>query len=313
MKRKLVKQGKNVLTVSLPSDWVKKNCLEAGDEVDMEIENEGKIGVFVSKKKTEGKTKIVNILHEQNHQMLPIYNYYRTIASSAYREGYNKIVLNFERKMPSKRIYEIVSSLYGFEVDEETDTTCTLKSLITENDDPEKVIKKMFQTTSLLHQLYEDYYEGKKIDERFVDSLKQRQLKLRDYSQRCLFETSYLKGEYVEMMNISFLLEKYHASMIYMLNVFMKGKVTITKKTYELIKKNIDFFNDLNKLFSKKDLNEIHRVHMELRVMMKNDYHSGKYIEMLKDKEINPEYMAIYYYHVQLIFSISSRVYGLNS
>ena len=37
MKRKLVKQGNNALTVSLPSDWSKLNRLAAGDEVDVEI------------------------------------------------------------------------------------------------------------------------------------------------------------------------------------------------------------------------------------------------------------------------------------
>lgn len=40
MKRKIIKQGHNTLTVTLPSEWTKKLQLGAGDEVDI-IENSG--------------------------------------------------------------------------------------------------------------------------------------------------------------------------------------------------------------------------------------------------------------------------------
>ena len=42
MKRKIIKQGHNTLTVTLPSKWVKKLNLTADDEVDI-IEKENSL------------------------------------------------------------------------------------------------------------------------------------------------------------------------------------------------------------------------------------------------------------------------------
>ena len=43
MKRKIVKQGKATMTVSLPSKWIKNNNINNADEVDIEeIENNNK-------------------------------------------------------------------------------------------------------------------------------------------------------------------------------------------------------------------------------------------------------------------------------
>ena len=39
MKRKIIKQGHNTLTVTLPSEWVKKLNLNAGDEIDLVEDN----------------------------------------------------------------------------------------------------------------------------------------------------------------------------------------------------------------------------------------------------------------------------------
>jgi len=35
MKRKIIKQGHNTLTITLPSEWVKKLNLNAGDEIEV--------------------------------------------------------------------------------------------------------------------------------------------------------------------------------------------------------------------------------------------------------------------------------------
>ena len=38
MKRKVVKQGKSTLMISLPSKWVKDNNINRGDEIDLQID-----------------------------------------------------------------------------------------------------------------------------------------------------------------------------------------------------------------------------------------------------------------------------------
>ena len=62
MRRKLVKQGVNALTVTLPAKWIEKKGLKAGDEIDV-VEEENKIEIYsdtlkeVKKKNNLSKTR----------------------------------------------------------------------------------------------------------------------------------------------------------------------------------------------------------------------------------------------------------------
>ena len=48
MKRKIIKQGHNTLTITLPSDWVKRFNLQGGNEIDL-IEKDN--GLFLTTEK----------------------------------------------------------------------------------------------------------------------------------------------------------------------------------------------------------------------------------------------------------------------
>lgn len=51
MKRRIIKQGHNTLTVTLPSAWVKDLNIHAGDEIDLVEEANGLL--LTTEKKTE--------------------------------------------------------------------------------------------------------------------------------------------------------------------------------------------------------------------------------------------------------------------
>jgi len=89
MLRKIIKQGHNTLTVTLPSDWVKKFNLKQGDEISIfEKDN----GLFVSseKKDYEKKTEI-------NIDGLDIPTIWKYLMG-VYREGYDQVTINFSQK-----------------------------------------------------------------------------------------------------------------------------------------------------------------------------------------------------------------------
>jgi len=59
MKRKIIKQGHNTLTMTLPSEWVKKLNLKAGDEIDL---NEKGGSLMVNgKQNNENKSTTIDI------------------------------------------------------------------------------------------------------------------------------------------------------------------------------------------------------------------------------------------------------------
>ena len=90
MRRRIIKQGHNTLTITLPSEWTKRFNLTAGKEVDL-IERDN--GLFLTTEKIEG-TKRVEI--NLDHLDIPIiWKYFMAV----YREGYNEILVKFDPKM----------------------------------------------------------------------------------------------------------------------------------------------------------------------------------------------------------------------
>jgi len=94
MKRKIIKQGHNTLTLTLPSEWTKKTGLNAGDEIDL-IEKESSLIINAEKKKGE-KSCVIDI---KDFTIPLLWRYFQ----GAYRAGTNEIRIVFD---PSKRSYD---------------------------------------------------------------------------------------------------------------------------------------------------------------------------------------------------------------
>ena len=107
MKRKLVKQGISALTITLPSDWVKKNNLKPGDEIDLtELENALNVS---TKSKKSSKEIVVDI-----SGLVP--RLADRFMARAYQKGYDKIILKFDDPESMLAVKNKVSELMGFEI-----------------------------------------------------------------------------------------------------------------------------------------------------------------------------------------------------
>ncbi|MBI3032170.1 phosphate uptake regulator PhoU [Candidatus Woesearchaeota archaeon] len=107
MKRKLVKQGVRALTITLPSAWVQKNNLNAGDEIDIdEIDN----SITIS---TEKQQALKDIMVDVSGLVPKLAD--RFIAR-AYQKGYDKIVLNCDNQDILQAVKNKVTELMGFEI-----------------------------------------------------------------------------------------------------------------------------------------------------------------------------------------------------
>ena len=87
MKRKVIKQGHNTLTITIPSKWAKRFNLSAGDEIDLtEREN----GLFIS---TERRNELLKTELVMTDLDIPtVWKYFMAI----YREGYDEITAKFD-------------------------------------------------------------------------------------------------------------------------------------------------------------------------------------------------------------------------
>src|SRR3989339_1769225 len=137
MRRKLIKQGKNALTVTLPAKWVEDNGLKGGDEVEIG-EKEGTLSIA-----SQGNAKALSkTLMFQNVR----HDFLRTVISSYYRRGYVELILKFKEKPPYAIISHVVSSLRGYEITDYELNSCTVKDVMkNQYESSEQSVNKLLQ------------------------------------------------------------------------------------------------------------------------------------------------------------------------
>ncbi|MDO8459874.1 MAG: AbrB/MazE/SpoVT family DNA-binding domain-containing protein [Nanoarchaeota archaeon] len=146
MKRKIIKQGHNTLTITLPSKWVKSFNLSPGDEIELkEQEN----GLYISTdKKDQPLATEINIT---GLDIPTIWKYFM----AAYREGYDEIKISFNptdtyespykffnshavdikygkksrKHTPYELIQDITNRFIGFETVEHHNNYCIIKDM----------------------------------------------------------------------------------------------------------------------------------------------------------------------------------------
>lgn len=94
MKRKVIKQGHNTLTITLPSKWANRLNLEAGREIDV-IENDNKLIINAPQHQKE-KSCVIDI---RNFTVPLLWRYFQSV----YRAGCDEIRVLFD---PAKKKYE---------------------------------------------------------------------------------------------------------------------------------------------------------------------------------------------------------------
>jgi len=100
MKRKIIKQGHNTLTITLPSKWVKKLNLSSGNEIDI-LEKENMLLINANENLKE-KSTVIDIT---DFTVPLLWRYFQ----SAYRSGCDEIKIIFD---PNKKEYEDAFTYY---------------------------------------------------------------------------------------------------------------------------------------------------------------------------------------------------------
>ena len=101
MKRRIIRQGHNTLTMTLPSEWVKKLNLNPGDEV--EVAEDASSLIVGGKQNGKLKTTSIDI---DGLSVPMLWRFFQ----SAYREGYNEIKLVYDA---NKKSYEGAYDYYA--------------------------------------------------------------------------------------------------------------------------------------------------------------------------------------------------------
>ena len=118
MERKLIKQGDNALTITLPAKWLNGYSLKAGDSVFLENESNR---IIINAQKTAPKTKVEIDVGGMDRSAA-----FQSILA-LYVDGYDEITIKHKNPL---LINEISKELIGMVIERQTSTLSVLKNLI---------------------------------------------------------------------------------------------------------------------------------------------------------------------------------------
>lgn len=296
MRRKLIRQGKNALTMTLPASWIEKKNLKAGDEIEID-EKEGSLMLGGLSK----NTKTISLYFENAERQL-----IRTILASYYRKGYYEIEVKFKGYAPFELLQEVVSSLMGYEIISLTKNSCIIRDVMgTENLSSINTINKIFQNINLLYELIiEQFTKTKPID---LAQIKKNIIKLRDYCQRVISIEN--KEEAFELYAFVLALEKI-AGELYSLSreEFIKP---LAKEDMDFLDFHYSLLTRIYNIFLKSDFSGARVIYSEILKNIHEDNKKDIYANKMIDKKQNKKIVMCCNRLLHFEFILASRLQGI--
>jgi phosphate uptake regulator len=288
MKRKLIKQGKGALTLSLPKDWIDFNELKYGQEINI-YEEDNKLIIQATETKRIKETSIN--LDYQTHED------YRNIIATLYRGGYDVINVNFSDKRVIPKLQKVMESLYGFEIFSIKKNSCIIKSIYVEEfRDIKTYLRRMIYNIQNMQEIINEDIKKKKFSskEEIIDSrnniLKQRDLIMRIIKVQKLVDNKHFP--YYSIVSSLWAIARNY----YHLYLNLNNKMNISKKELELLKETEEYFN-----FSFSSFNS------DIKILFKrNENYRKLRDEVLDFLKTNKKPSLIISFCLDIIFSIQS-------
>jgi phosphate uptake regulator len=251
MKRKLVKQGNNALTITLPKKWLDKYNLKAGNEVFIK-EHEPEIKITA---KPIDKEKKIIVDFDTYKEITPKY------LHSLYRQGINEIELHYKSSSCMDEVYKTLSeNIIGYEVVEQYENKAIIKSVADVREDTfESMFRRIFRINqSMLNSLNKILNEKKNDEIHSTLQLEKTNNKLTNYCRRSISKRLYEGQEIVLTYSVIEILERMGDEIKFTLKYINSNKeLIITENELLLLKEANDFFKIAHEAYFSKEFNKI--------------------------------------------------------
>jgi len=256
MKRKIIQQGNNSYTITLPIKWVREQNLE-----DEEIEINEEDGRIVISVPNEARRK-------ENSARVSIGNYHirtiKNILNNFYRKGFDKLTISFENKEQLEQIKKSTKDLLGFEVVEESDKECMLQNIAEPSGDKyDAILRKIFLSIKEDSQeMLELWKKGKLTDIKKYEESKNLVDTYTNFCRRVIIKDKIggSKNSYFNMVLLSRLSLVYH-SYYYLAKFIASKKIGKPKEEFvRIFEKSIEMFSLLMDAFYKNDLKRLDQI-----------------------------------------------------
>ena len=137
MRRRIIRQGNNSFTITLPIRWIRNNNITGNEEISVE-EEENQLKISTEKK--QEKKEITLELSENNSRSV------RFVMQQAYRQNYDKIIVKYSSEQIYETLIEVIDNYFvGLEIVEKHKNTCIISVIVETNEEKFKIfLRKMF-------------------------------------------------------------------------------------------------------------------------------------------------------------------------
>ncbi len=270
MKRRVIKQGNNTLTITLPRKWARKVNLQAGDEI--ELKEEDNSLRLLLENVPEQPRKIQLDFTDANKTVM------NCLLAVVHKNGYDEVEVLYTDPSVVKVVQQRINSmLMGYEIVEQTNKRCIIRNVAGwHGGEFDNLLRRTFLVTltlgkNSLEVIRSGKYEA--LQELLV--LEETNNKLTNYCHSllnrkiidCPRKTTYL---YI----ISWLLEKI-GDEYRDLNQYLIGhsEVVLDKRILEAFEKANILLEEYYRLFYKYDLKKVEEIYQNHELLRKGLTH----------------------------------------
>ncbi len=252
MKRKVVKQGHNAMTITLPASWTKENNVKSGDELDVNLKGKDLIIKTDVSQDIEKTTYLMHGKGEYLHRHLGV----------LYRLGYDEIKIEFNNPYMVDKINYEIEQMPGLEIVDQGEDYCIIKNIaVGLEKEFDNILRKIFlNITYCGQQGLEVIKKGNFSKLESLQQLSRTSNRMTNFCQRLIRKEGY--KDYKKTMVVYAMIWSLEQVWDYYNNIFkyllsLKSKPKISNEILKIYGTTNELFEEYYKLFYSFDSNEV--------------------------------------------------------
>lgn len=288
MRRKIIRQGHNTLTISLPKKWCDSHSLKEGEEID--IGEKGEL-LVISKEAYRGDESISLDISGLERGAIML------LIESLYTYGYSSIKLSTKdfkvhdymhkkELLVSSVIQNAISRLIGAELVISSGSNFEIEVLI--QDSQEKFDVTLRRLFLLIISLFESFIAGIRTkDKSKMEAVEAEHINVKKFSNYALRLLNKFGHKDAEKTSFYFAIIKFLSKFDETVKNFAgytirEGKLDLSEKCADMIEEISSAFKKYYSIFYKYDLKKMSELHME-RDLFKQKLYAEKCRSLSKD------------------------------
>ena len=288
MRRKIIRQGHNTFTISLPKKWCDSHNLKEGEEI--EIGEKGEV-LVLSKEAYRGDESISLDISGLERGAIIL------LIESLYTYGYNNLKLAtkdvkvhdymHKKDLPVNSVIQnAINRLIGAELVSSSKNNFEIEVLI--QDSQEKFDVTLRRLFLLIMSMFESFIEGiKKKDKSKMEAVEMEHINVKKFSNYALRLLNKFGHQEAEKTTFYFAIIKFLSKFDETIKNFAgytirEGKLDLSEKCIDMIEEISGAFKKYYSIFYKYDLKKMSELHMD-RDLFKQRLYVEKYKSLSKD------------------------------